>query len=459
MILKSKTGFDEIMQIICVLIIASFFYGCGNKAEQDVLEAKQEILEGENISAREKVLKNEKWLDLPEWLPSLKEIIAQNLKTKEDWKMFFNFEIHHRSHGKESFSSRPSIFFDDAENPLVFWEQENVFINEINGEEIFIRYNNLVMSRWNGSQWTRMDSESPGSETVTDFSREKYPEYWKKVSSIQFENAKAMQMKNFAKKFPDKKIFSVMEYNKIGAHWIDGRLVLLWNGKGGIFTTQWNEDQWVEMDGKTPGTELAVVFKTENEAVMNSIRFKFAFDEEKMPLLVWREPLKPLRGGYEEAKNLVKNDGIFLLRFNGNEWTQTDNKKKGPELISRQPLIAYTLPSIFFDLSSQPILVWVSGDILTDSKNPEQKSKLLVTRWNGSEWSKASGSSGRDEFVVEEGLVYHRDFSVSFFQSEQMVVSYYSYVPDSAGPVSDEKKLYSYMWDGNVWVKFEVVAE
>ena len=179
MILKSKTGFDEIMQIICVLIIASFFYGCGNKAEQDVLEAKQEILEGENISAREKVLKNEKWLDLPEWLPSLKEIIAQNLKTKEDWKMFFNFEIHHRSHGKESFSSRPSIFFDDAENPLVFWEQENVFINEINGEEIFIRYNNLVMSRWNGSQWTRMDSESPGSETVTDFSSEKYPEYWK----------------------------------------------------------------------------------------------------------------------------------------------------------------------------------------------------------------------------------------------------------------------------------------
>lgn len=435
------------MKKALVLILSFVFWGCTNSEAPHA---------GEEVSSSESLTVKSNPVALPSWFPSGQEIQKAPMETRQSWEDLFSLEIFQQGEADEQMITRPHLIFDDRGFPIVLWEEENTFSTHMDNRQIMVRYNNLALTRWSGTSWVQMDGKTSGGELVTRFGREQYPSYWKNVAEVQIESVKAQQMRDFAARIADKKVVTVMDYRRLGSHWVDDRLVLLWKAPGGIFVTQWHEGQWRRMDQKTPGTELAVVFRTENEAVMDSIRFKFAFDTERNPLIVWREPLESLRGGFHEAKDHVQEDGIFFIKFNGNAWTNADGETPGAELVFQQKLIEYVLPSLFFDPEGNLILAWIAGDTLVDTGKKDQKSKLLVTRWDKEKWRNASGEAGVDEFKVSEGMIYYENFGVYYTEEGNMIVEYESYIPK---PFEKEKN--SFVWDEttNTWVRFTVVDE
>ena len=444
---------ENIKQWFCVIMVSVFCVGC---TDEDNVHQENST---EKKSVESPVLppvKISNPVRLPAWFPPLEEAKEAHLETRQQWEDLFSLEILYQGETKDQMITRPHLLFDDRDYPIVMWEEENTFSTHIDNRQIIVRYNNLALTRWNGKTWVQMNEKTPGAERITNFNREQYPDYWQKVAQIQIESIKAQQMRNFASRIPDRKVVSVMDYRKLGGHWIDDRLIIIWKGQRGLFTTQWNGTEWTQMNGHTTGVELITEFRTENEAVMESMRFKFAFNGSGNPYLVWREPLEPFKGGFHEAKDNIEKDGIFLIRHNGETWTHADGQTKGAELVSEQKLITYVLPSIFFSPEGDVILAWVNGDTLLDTGKEDQASQLVVTQWNGEVWGKVNKTLGKDVFKPSKGMIYYEDFGVFYSPEGYTIIEFYSYTLEPFEKIKEK-----YVWDDTVgmWVKFTVVDE
>ncbi len=227
------------------------------------------------------------------------------------------------------------IILDSEDNPYIVWVDEEVE----NGD--------IYFTKWNGSDWTQADGATTGIENVSNSSG---------ASS-------------------DPQI--LIDDND--------RPVIVWRdeadggGEGGVFDiylTRWNGSQWVQADGMTSGIE-----DVSNTLSTDSNTPRFRLDSDNNPIVVW-----------------IDDDGFYQAYFskwNGSQWVQADGTTLGSENISNTTGDGSDL-DIYLDSDSNPLVAW--------SDNSDGDYDIYFTKWNGSQWTEADGTTAGHENISNSSV-------------------------------------------------------
>lgn len=203
----------------------------------------------------------------------------------------------------------------------------------------------LNISRWNGSEWTQMDgSTTPSYETI-----------------------------------------SVDGFDPSMAIDVDNNIYIAWDESGttDILFSKWNGSEWTQIDGSTEPS-----FQNIADTTQPSEPIVFLLDNKPAVL-------------YNEYISNSRSD-LRLIRWNGSEWTQMDGSTLGSEIISsptgkvEYPEVSHDryIPGIVIKPDGYPIITWEDNNLNLN---------VLLTQWNGLEWTQMNGAQGYENVSNSSG--------------------------------------------------------
>jgi len=195
--------------------------------------------------------------------------------------------------------------------------------------------------------------------------------------------------------------------------WQDYKYISTWDNHGDIHFTRWNGTTWTKADKATSGFDTFAVGDVENahDPFMQ-------VDTNGNPYIVWGDSIP----GYDA--------GVFFTRWNGTKWTIANGTTEGYQCAG--PVGSADHPRIALDsLNQYPYILWYANNI------------LYFTRWNGTSWAKADGTAGYESITPASSPSDHQ--MVLDSQNRPCVIW-----KDWSSGVGN---IYFTRWNGTAWTK------
>lgn len=271
------------------------------------------------------------------------------------------------------------FILDPDGNPIVIWDDDSSGAYEV------------YLTRWNGSQWTKMDG-TPGYENMSQSPQNAF------FGQFAFDPSGNLIVAWSARIAGNWDIYltrwngsqwtkmdgtpgrdNVSSNGGISADPVlkldsSGRPFLVWedatSGTYNVYFSRWDGSAWVRMDG-TGGNEMI-----SNTARVSAGKARLVLDMSDNPIVIWRD--------YQ-----IGNREVYLTRWTGSAWTHM-NGTPGSENVTNTSGDSYSY-EILLDSSDNPLILW--GNYAGGSD------RLYLTRWDGSQWAKMDGTPGRDNIA------------------------------------------------------------
>lgn len=306
------------------------------------------------------------------------------------------------------------FFFDNNNLPVVVWDN-TILAGDVGEEQPVIE---LMLTRWNGSNWTGADETTPIPDRLTNF------------------------MESFK-----------MAMNPEAEEDSEGNIHIVWSdldfaGGGSpvadVGYMRWNGSEWTNANEVDLGKETLT-----GSGEMGFIP-KIMIDNNQRPIVTWEGIA--FGGGY--PLGFVSN--LHLTRWNGSEWTEMDSVTAGIENISNTPEQASLFHRVLIDEEDGVRIVWSEFSYDTESESEAMlpvlvSENIAYTEWNGSEWVNADGvTTGIENINTQLDLSGYETRNANFtLDSDSNPIVAMTAV--ETGTNRDE--LFFTRWDGTTWEK------